>query len=138
MSRVGLPGNHTNTWMRWVQLLAGPILWSVHFLVSYLLVEAFCNLGWNFTFLGINGLSFILVVMTILALVGTSWFAVKSYRAWKDMNKDHDLRQEFRETERWSEGPGEFMYFSGFLLSVLFTAAILMVGIPAFFLRPCI
>ena len=123
--------------MRWVQLLAGPIIWSAHFLVSYLLVEAFCNLGWNFTLLGINGLSFLLVLITIVSVVGTGLFALTSYRAWKKTNTDHNLRDEFRETARWSEGPGEFMYFSGFLLSVLFTATILMVGVPAFFLRPC-
>jgi hypothetical protein len=137
MSQVGYPTNQTNSWMRWVQLLAGPVLWSLHFLASYFLVEAFCNMGWNFTILGINGLSSLLVTITILAIVSSSLFALKSYRVWRKMNMDHGLRDEFRETARWSEGPREFMYFSGFLLSVLFTAAILMVGIPAFLLRPC-
>lgn len=138
MSQIRLPEKEVNSWMRWLQLLAGPILWSVHFLVSYLLVEAFCHFRWNFTLFGISGLSFLLVVLTILAVAGTSLFALKSYRVWKKMSMDHDLRDEFRETSRWSEGPSDFMYFSGFLLSVLFTAAILTVGLPVFFLQPCV
>lgn len=138
MSQVVAPREQMSSRMRWIQLLAGPVLWTAHFLMSYLLVEAFCSLGWNFTLLGIHGLLFLLIVMTIVAVIDTSLFALASYRAWKKMNVDHNLRDEFRETSRWSEGPGEFMYFSGFLLSVLFTVTILMVGIPAFFLRPCV
>jgi hypothetical protein len=126
-----------NSGMLWLSVLAGPVIWLVHFLASYLLVEAFCNLGWSFTLLGINGLSFLLVILTVLGVVGTGLFALKSYRAWKKVNWDHGLRDEFRETTRWSEGAGEFMHFSGFLLSLLFTATILMVGIPVLFLPAC-
>lgn len=77
-----------------------PVLWSVHFLASYPFAEAFCSLGWKFTFLGI-------------------------------------IRDEFRETASWSEGPLEFMYFRRFLLSVLFTATISVVELPAFLLQHC-
>ena len=137
MSKVVSPRQEVNTGMLWVQLLAGPVLWSVHFLLSYLLVEAFCQMGWNFKILDINGLSVILIALTVLAIVSTSLFALKSYRAWKSLNKDHKLTDEIREAARWSEGPLEFVYFSGFLLSVLFTAVILMTGIPVLFLSPC-
>jgi hypothetical protein len=48
--------------------------------------EVFCNLGWNFTLLGINGLSFILGVITVLAVIGKSLFVLKSDRAKYGMN----------------------------------------------------
>ena len=121
----------------WIQLLAGPVLWSFHFLLSYLVVETFCQAGWNFKILGINGLSFIVIVLTILAVLGTGLFALRSYRGWKVIHADRSLREEFRESAAWFEGPTDFMFFSGFLLSALFAATILMVGLPALFLRPC-
>ena len=123
--------------MLWVQLLAGPILWSVHFFLSYLLVEAFCQMGWNFSILGMHGLSFLVILFTILAVLGTGLFSLRSYRNWKTMHADRSLRDQFQENSSWFSGPVDFMYFSGFLLSALFAVTILMVGIPAVFLRPC-
>jgi hypothetical protein len=121
----------------WIQLLAGPVLWSVHFLLSYLLVEAACQAGWNFRLLGLNGLSFIVIVLTVLAVIGTGLFAIRSYRGWKDLHEDRSLRDEFRDSSHWFEGPLDFMYFSGLMLSILFAVTILMVGLPAIFLQPC-
>ncbi|HSL46726.1 MAG TPA: hypothetical protein VK897_25040 [Anaerolineales bacterium] len=137
MSEIVPSRQETNSRLLWIQLLAGPILWSVHFLLSYLLVEAACQAGWNFNILGRNGLSFIVIVLTILAVIATALFALRSYRGWRDLHKDRSLRQEFRETASWFEGPVDFMYFSGLLLSVLFAVTILMVGLPALFLQPC-
>jgi hypothetical protein len=118
-------------------LLAGPILWSLHFIVGYLLVEAFCQAGWNFSVLGLNGISFIVSALTVLALIGTALFAFKSYRSWRAFNPGRNMKDELRDSSRWFEEPAEFMYFSGFLLSVLFAVVILMVGLPALFLHPC-
>ena len=121
----------------WIQLLAGPVLWSVHFLLNYLLVETFCQAGWNFNILGLNGLSFVIIVLTILAILGTGFFARMSYRGWKARNTDRHLKDQFREGSHWFEEPVDFMYSSGFLLSTLFAVTILMVGLPAIFLQPC-
>lgn len=137
MSHVVPSRQETNSRMLWIQLLAGPVLWSVHFLLSYLLVEAACQVGWNFSILGMNGLSFIVIVLTILAIISTILFALKSYRGWKDLNPDRSLRDEFRESSYWFEGSVDFMYFTGLFLSILFGATILMVGLPALFLQPC-
>lgn len=137
MSEVAAPGQETNPRTLWVQLLAGPILWSVHFLVSYLIVEAACQIGWRFSILGMSGLSFIVIVLTVLAVLGAVLFAVRSYRGWRGIHGDRRLRDQFREGSKWFEGPVDFMYFSGLLLSVLFAIVILMVGLPALVLQPC-
>ena len=136
MSEVA-PREEINSRQLWIQLLAGPVLWSVHFLVSYLLVEAACQAGWSFTLLGMSGLSFWVIVLTALAVLGTILFALKSYRGWRDIHSDRRFRDQFRESTGWFEGPVDFMYFSGFLLSVLFAIVILLVGLPALFLQPC-
>ncbi len=127
----------TDSRMLWIQLLAGPILWSIHFLLSYLIVEAFCQVGWDFNILGINGLSFIVIALTILAVLATALFALRSYRGWRGLHEDRRLRDEFGESASWFESSTDFMFFTGFLLSVLFAATILMVGLPALFLQPC-
>jgi hypothetical protein len=137
MSQVVRPGQEIPSWALWTQLLAGPVLWSVHFLVSYLLVETFCQAGWNFQILGFNGLSFLVIVFTILAVLGTGLFGLKSYRGWKHVRAGRSLRDQFRENSHWFESPAEFVTFSGFLLSILFAATILMAGLPSFFLQPC-
>lgn len=137
MSQAAPSRQEGSSWMFWLQLLAGPILWSIHFIVSYLLVEAFCRMGWNFNLLGLPGLSVIVVVLTVLALLVVAIFGMRSYRSWRNLNRDLTLREQVRETSQWSDGPVEFVYLSGFLLSVLFGVTILAVGIPALFLRPC-
>jgi len=137
MSELGPSVQKSNSFMLWIQLLAGPVLWSTHFLTSYLLVEAFCQMGWNFSILGIHGLSFLVIAFTVLAVLGTVLFSLRSYRNWKTMHADRSLRDQFQENSSWFSGPVDFMYFSGFLLSALFAVTILMVGIPALFLRPC-
>ncbi|HEX2990919.1 MAG TPA: hypothetical protein VHO49_09590 [Anaerolineales bacterium] len=92
---------------------------------------------WNFNLLGFPGLSVIVVVLTVLALLGVALFGMRSYRSWRNLNRDQTLRDQVRETSQWSDGPVEFVYLSGFFLSVLFGVTILAVGIPALFLRPC-
>jgi hypothetical protein len=121
----------------WIQLLAGPVLWSVHFILCYLFIEAACQAGWNFPILGMSGLSLIVIVLTVLAVLGTILFARRSYRGWRTIHRERRLRDQVREGSGWFEGPVDFMYFSGFLLSVLFAIIILMVGLPALFLQPC-
>lgn len=131
------PRQETKSSMLWVQLLAGPVLWSVHFLLSYMLVETYCQAGWNFRLLGLHGLSFLVIVFTVLAVLATALFALKSYRGWRSFHTDRSLRDQFRESAPWFEGPVDFFYFSGFLLSILFGVVILFVGLPAVFLQPC-
>lgn len=137
MSELGPPAQKLNSLMLWGQLLAGPILWSIHFLLSYLLVEAFCQMGWNFSLLGMNGLFFLVITFTILAVLGAALSSLRSYRSWQTLHAGRSLQEHFRDGSSWFEGPVDFMYFSGFLLSSLFAVTILMVGIPSLFLHPC-
>jgi hypothetical protein len=122
----------------WLRLLAGPIVWAAHFLLGSLLVEAFCQTGLTFNILGIDGLPFILVAITLLAVFSAGYLGLQSYRNWGNMNMRLGFMERTKVTKHWSDEAVEFMYFTGFLLSLLFTATIVMVGLPVFFLRSCI
>lgn len=137
MSDAVPPRQETNSSILWVQLLAGPFLWSVHFLLNYIFVETYCQTGWNFRLFGFHGLSFLVIVFTVLAVLATALFALTSYRSWRSFHRDRRLWDQLRESASWFEGPADFFYFSGFLLSVLFGTVILFVGLPAIFLQPC-
>lgn len=137
MSRITPSRQEFNSRMIWMHLLAGPVLWAGHFIVSYLLVEAFCQMGWNFNVLGVNGLSLILVGFTLLVAIVTGLSGLRSYRGWKNLDKDHNFKDEIQGARNESERSDEFLYFSGFLLSTFFAVTVLLVGVPALFLRPC-
>jgi len=137
MSRISPSGQEFNSRMIWIQLLAGPVLWAGHFILSYLLVEAFCQMGWSFSVLGVDGLSLILIVFTLLVAIGTGLFGLQSYRGWKALNRDHSLKEEIQGPRNWAERSDEFLFFSGLLLSAFFAATVLLVGVPALFLQAC-
>ena len=136
MSEV-VSSRQENSRMLWIQLLAGPILWSVHFLLVYMLAETYCQAGWNFSLLGLNGISFLVILLTILAVIATVLFGLRSYRGWRSFHTDRSLSDQFRESSAWFQGPIDFFYFTGFLLSTLFALVILFVGLPVIFLEPC-
>ena len=137
MSEVIPPGQDINSRTLWTQLLAGPILWSIHFLLVYMLVETYCQAGWNFNLVGLNGISFLVILFTIIAVIATVLFGLRSYRGWRSFHTDRSLRDQFQENSAWFQGPVDFFYFTGFLLSTLFALVILLVGLPAIFLEPC-
>lgn len=69
----------------------------------------------------------------MLAIIGTILFALKSYRGWRDLHAGRSLRDEFRESFYWFEGPVDFLYFIGLFLSVLFGVTILVVSLHSFY-----
>lgn len=137
MSQAVPSRQENNSLALWIRLLAGPIIWAAHFIVGYLLVEAFCQTGLRFDILGIDGLSFILVAITLLAVIGSGYLGIQSYQNWGSLNPGKSFRERLEQAENWNEETVEFIYFTGFLLSTLFTATIVMVGLPVFFLRAC-
>ncbi len=96
MSQVVPSRQEINSLALWTRLLAGPIIWAVHFILGYLLVEAFCQTGLHFNVLGIDGLSFILVSITIVAVIGSGLLGLQSYRGWGKMNKGKSLKKNSR------------------------------------------
>lgn len=101
-----------------VLLLAGPVVWTAHFLAAYFFVEVACAAGWlRFRLLGMGGISLVTVLVTVVAAAMTTWLAVAAFRS--------------------RNGPHGDLAFTGSLLSLLATIVIVFVGISPAFHEPC-
>jgi hypothetical protein len=115
-------------------LLSGPVIWSVHFLVVYLVTDAGCTSGGP----GLSSLA--PPVPTVVTLAATAVAAVAclaaawmSYRRWR-----HDAVPRRRGSDvAPAEGVGS-LAFAGFLLALLGFVTVLFVGLPALVLPACL
>jgi biopolymer transport protein ExbB/TolQ len=129
----------------WFGVLAGPITWTVHFLVGYGLVEVACRLRLlESQLLGLTALSVIILVLTLVALLVTLYAGFLAYRNWRRMQverregvKQRREAAERSDQRRLVEESGRFMAFGGVLLNGLFSFVILVTGIPVLILPPC-
>lgn len=118
----------------WFGLLSGPIIWTVQFLAVYLLVEVACQAGiLRGSFLGMETISFLVVLLTVASLIGVAYGGFFSYRNYQQVG-GHGIFQR----QNLDRSPAWFMALSGLALSLLFGLLILMMGIPAVVLAPCV
>jgi len=113
----------------WIYLLAGPVLYSVYFVLGYLIAEAGCNTALRTnTLFGINAVAAIIVGLTGLTTLLLVYTGIGAYRAWRRYQNgdatDHEVHR-------------PFVWRSGLLLGLLFTLMTVVTGISVFFLQPC-
>jgi hypothetical protein len=120
-------------------LVAGPVIWSVHFLLVYLVAEAGCGGDGP-------GLSLFdppvpkvvtlaataAAVAAALACAGWSWRRWRANGAEPAADEATDLAGGHQDRDR-----GGTLAFAGFLLSLLSVVTILFVGLPALVLPSC-
>jgi hypothetical protein len=113
--------------------LAGPVIWSVHFMAVYLAVEAGCTGDGPGLNLFDPPVPTVLTLATTLAaalacLATAAW----GYRRWR-------ARTAATAGETRGEPPDRdgSLAFAGFLLSLLGVVSILLVGLPALVLPGC-
>ncbi len=113
--------------------LAGPLIWTAHFLIVYLVAEAGCTGDGP----GLNLLD--PPVPTVATLAATAVAALAclatargGYRRWR---ADQHERADGAGLEPPDRGGA--LAFTGFLLSLLGFVAVLFVGLPALVLHPC-
>lgn len=118
----------------WFSLLVGPIMWSVHFLAVYLLVEVACMAGALRTEVFGTGLVvLLLLVMSGVALAVVVYGIYLSYRSYRRAG-GHSLFSR----DPLSGSPARFMAASGLALNLVFALLIVLMAIPALFLNPCL
>lgn len=113
----------------WVGLLSGPIIYSLHFLVVYFLVETACHtdqlrgaiLGWNL-------ISFWVLIITVSAALITAVSALFAWRQWRRLFGAQLVRLELSQP---------LLTFLGVWLNLFFTLLIVLTGLPALFLVVC-
>lgn len=116
------PPDNPSTIRLWVLLLAGPVLWIVHFMAVYLFAEAACAAreSNDIAFFGTGAIVPIVVASTLVAAGVTGAAMLASWRGTRGRTEDATA-----------------MGWAGVLLGALSLVAILAVGLPALAVDPC-
>jgi hypothetical protein len=119
--------------------VAGPIIWSVHFLLVYLVTEAGCTGdGPGLTLFDPPVPKVVTLAVTAAAVAAALACAGWSWRRWRASGAEPaadeaaDLAGGHQD-----RGRGGTLAFAGFLLSLLSVVTILFVGLPALVLPSC-
>jgi hypothetical protein len=115
--------------------VAGPVIWSVHFLLVYLVVEAGCTGdGPGLTLFDPPVPKAVTLAATAAAALAALACAGWSWRRWRTDAAEAaaDLAGGLSDPDR-----GGTLAFAGFLLSLLSVVTILFVGLPALVLPSC-
>ena len=122
------PKGRSSIWI-WATVLVGPVTWITHFMVVYLAAEVICTQGTGRQpLISSTALGALILGATAVALAVVSLGAVLTWR---------------RGTRRAGVGEGGEgtdgapLRFAGLLLSIGSVMAILFVGLPVIWLRPC-
>ena len=115
--------------------VAGPVIWSVHFLLVYLVTEAGCSGdGPGLKLFDPPVPKVVTLAVTVAAVVAVLACAGWSWRRWRTDAAEAaaDEAADLQDQDR-----GGTLAFGGFLLSLLSVVTILFVGLPAFVLPSC-
>jgi hypothetical protein len=119
--------------------VSGPVIWSVHFMVVYLVTEAGCSGdGPGLTLFDPPVPKIVTLAVTAVAVAAALACARWSWRRWQAdaaepaADEAGDLAGGHQDRDR-----GGTLAFAGFLLSLLSVATILLVGLPALVLPSC-
>ena len=122
-----------------VVFLAGPIIWSVHFMLVYLVTEAGCTGdGPGLELFDPPVPTVLTLTATAVAAVASLAFAAWAYRRWRATRHEpaadeaDDLSGGLEDRNR-----GGTLSLAGFLLSLLSFVTVLFVGLPALVLPAC-
>ena len=114
--------------------LAGPVIWSVHFMLVYLVAEAGCTGDGP----GLSAfdppvpaiVTLVVTAVAAFAAAGCAWWA---FRRWRS-GRDRPPGQPPEPSVDRGRGP---LAFAGFLMSCLSVVTVLLVGLPALVLPSC-
>ena len=122
--------------------VAGPVIWSVHFLLVYLVTEAGCSGdGPGLTLFDPPVPRVVTLAVTAAAVAAALACAGWSWRRWRASGAEAaaeaadqaaDIAGGLQDQDR-----GGTLAFAGFLLSLLSVVTILFVGLPALVLPSC-
>jgi hypothetical protein len=115
--------------------VAGPVIWSVHFLLVYLIVEAGCTGdGPGLTLFDPPVPKIVTLAATAAAAVAALACAGWSWRRWRASEHQPTAEEAGDLADR---DRGGTLAFAVFLLSLLSVVTILFVGLPALVLPSC-
>ena len=104
-------------------LLGAPLAWTLHLAASYAIVGIGCSTGWN-------GVAGAVVVTTLVCAALAVASGAASYSAYRRMATSGDATRAERPTP-------DMLMLIGAILAGLFTAVIIIQGVPPLMLPPC-
>jgi hypothetical protein len=113
-------------------LLAGPILWFVHFMAVYVLAEFSCRANFrNLIFFSPESIRLWITVLTLLLLIPVAAGGALAYRNWRTFPGDGGNDGSPLDARL------NFLVVAGLLLSVIFLVSIIGTVIPTYFVGVC-
>jgi hypothetical protein len=135
---VDVSGDRQARWAMFM-FVSGPVIWSVHFLLVYLVTEAGCSGdGPGLTLFDPPVPKAVTLAATAAAAAAALGCATWWYRRWRASEHEPvadeaaDLAGGLTDRDR-----GGTLVFAGFLLSLLSVVTVLFVGLPAMVLPSC-
>lgn len=126
-----------------VMFVAGPVIWSVHFMLVYLVVEAGCSdAGPGLRLFGPPVPTLVTLAATVVAALACVVSAAWAYRRWRASHREQAADHATEGAGAPGDGLeltdwGGSLAFAGFLLSLLGLVTVLFVGLPALVLPSC-
>lgn len=109
--------------------LSGPIVWAVHFTLTYIFAEFGCATRFStLMFAGQNGIVIAVIVTTVIALALTVIATIMAYqRRDPETLDDNTLSFDFQ----------HFMAESGWIMNAIFSVVIIVTAIHALWVSSC-
>ena len=131
---VDVSGDRRARWALFM-VVSGPVIWSVHFMLVYLVTEAGCSGdGPGLRLFDPPVPKAVTLAATAAAAAAALGCATWWYRRWQASEHEPVADEAADLTD---QDPGGTLAFIGFLLSLLSIVAILFVGLPALVLLSC-
>lgn len=124
---AGTPGR----WTLLLALLGGATAWSLHLLVSYVVLAWGCRTGWGWTRPA-------LLAISALALAVTAWSGIVARRRWlvaREVDRPADDSWDARMGERTARV--SFVMVVGLVLAIVFALGILYEAVTVFLAPLC-
>jgi hypothetical protein len=111
-------------------LMAGPVLWFVHFLLVWGVAEFGCRINFrNVEFVSPAAIQLFVVVVTVAVVLAVAVGGLMAWRGWRYI--------EAHSNEMVGEDRLRFLLMLALLLSGLFLFTTLFTAAPSFFLSVC-
>lgn len=116
-------------------VLAGPVIWSLYFIIGYGYVEVACKTPisglpvWIY-----SGAAVIVIALTVISALPIVYAAWLSYKVWRRLRNNNPPDAG---TSYDPEGRNRFLALLGLQTSALFTLLTVLTGTAPFFLEVC-
>jgi hypothetical protein len=119
----------------WFLLLSGPVIYTVYFLASWITAEYAClGEGLTFSVGGMNGVSLVVLALTLVTLGALLASTTLSWRAWRSRRGQEEADATAYDNTAGTEAA---MAMVGLLLNGFFVIVTIMTGIPSLVLVAC-